>query len=271
MDNTREPHVSGALYPDDYDALMEQIKKCMDVEVPDIQYKKLIGAIVPHGGYAYSGRTAAYAYNILQKSKKRAFLIIGPNHSRFPAYPSIYPDGYWSTPLGYARVNSELSRRMLLKSDIIKDDKEAHVIEHSIEVQLPFLQYIFKSNFTFTPLILGNQGPAVARNIAETIESLEEKPLVLISSDFNHYLPYDKNNELDKILINDIQQMHILKFYEDIEKYSISACGYGAVAILMIITKQMKGKIALLNHSNSGDYNKDKNRVVGYSAMIAYK
>lgn len=271
MDNTREPHVSGGFYPDDYEALMDSIKGSMDITMPDIQYKKLIGAIVPHGQYMYSGHTAAYAYKIIQESKKRTFLIIGPNHSKFPAYPAIYPDGYWSTPLGYAKVNSELSEKLLLKSDIIHDDKEAHITEHSIEVQLPFLQYLFKSNFTFTPLILGNQGAAIARNIAETIESLEEKPFVLISSDFNHYLPYDKNNELDQILIDDIQEMRTLKFYQDIEKYGITACGYGAIAILMLIAKNMKGKIALLNHSNSGDYSKDKKRVVGYSAMIAYK
>jgi Predicted dioxygenase len=242
MDNTREPHVSGAYYQNDYEALMEKLRGYMDIEVPDIQYKKLIGAIVPHGGYSYSGHTAAYAYSLIQKSKKRTFLIIGPNHSKFPTYPAIYSDGYWSTPLGYSKINSELSEKLLMKSDIIRDDKEAHMIEHSIEVQLPFLQYIFRSNFTFTPLLIGNQSPAVVRNIAETIESLEDKPFVLISSDFNHYLPYEQNNELDQILINDIKELRILKFYEDIDRYRISACGYGAIATLMIITKQMKGK-----------------------------
>jgi AmmeMemoRadiSam system protein B len=271
MDNTRDPYVSGAFYPDDYEKLREDIKGYMDIETHDIEYKKLIGAIVPHAGYTYSGRTAAYAYNLIKKSKKNSFLIIGPNHSGFPSYPAIYRDGYWNTPLGYARVNSELSDRLLLKSDIIRDDKEAHITEHSIEVQLPFLQYIFRGSFTFSPIILGNQGAAVARDIAETIETLEDKPFVLISSDFNHYLPYDKNNDLDQILINDIEGLRISKYYEDIKKYGISACGFGAIATLMIITKQMKGKISLLNHSNSGDYSNDKKRVVGYSAMVAYK
>ncbi len=271
MDNTREPYVSGAFYPDDYEKLKEYIEGYMNVEIPDIKYKKLIGAIVPHAGYMYSGHTAAYAYKLIEKAKNRDFLIIGPNHSGFPSYPAIYRNGYWNTPLGYANINSDLSERMLLKSDIIRDDKEAHIIEHSIEVQIPFLQYIFKGNFTFSPIILGNQGAPVARNIAETIESMEEKPFVLISSDFNHYLQYDKNNELDQILINDIEGLHILKYYEDIKKYGISACGFGAIAILMIVTKQMKGKIELLNHSNSGDFSNDKKRVVGYSAMIAYK
>lgn len=271
MDNTREAYVSGAFYPDDYEKLKNDIKSYLDITTPDLTYKKLIGAIVPHAGYIYSGRTAAYAYSIIKNSKKRDFLIIGPNHSGYPSYPAIYPDGYWNTPMGYAKVNSELSSKILLKSNIIRDDKEAHMIEHSIEVQIPFLQYIFNNNFTFSPLVLGNQSQAMSRNIAETIETLEEKPILLISSDLNHYNGYNRNNELDNIIIRDIEELHVGKYYEDIKKYGISACGYGAIAVLMMVTRQMKGKIALLNHSNSGDYGTDRDRVVGYASMIAYK
>lgn len=271
MDNTRTPFVAGAFYPDDNEILKADLKSYMDIEVPDLEYKKIIGVIVPHAGYQYSGHTAAYAYKLIKKSGKNTFLIIGPNHSGFPSYPAIYRNGYWSTPMGYARINSELSEKLLLKSDIIRDDKEAHTTEHSIEVQLPFLQYIFMDKFSFTPLILGSQSPSVARDIAETIGTITEKPFIIVSSDFNHYNSYDKNNELDQILIDDIQKMKISRYYDDIKKYNLTACGYGAIAILMILTKQLKGKIALLNHSNSGDYSNDKKRVVGYSAMVAYK
>ncbi|WP_337860938.1 MEMO1 family protein [Ferroplasma sp.] len=271
MDNTRSPYVAGAFYPDDNETLKDDIKSYMAINTPELEYKKLIGVIVPHAGYKYSGHTAAYAYSIIKKNKKNTFLIIGPNHYGFPSYPATYSNGYWNTPLGYARINSELAEKLLLKSDIIRDDKEAHTVEHSIEVQLPFLQYIFGDNFSFTPLILGNQSAAVARNIAETIETLAEKPFIIISSDLNHYNSYDKNNELDQILINDIIEMKILNYYDDIKKYKLTACGYGAIATLMAVTKQQKGKIALLNHSNSGDYSSDKGRVVGYSAMVAYK
>ncbi|MCL4453379.1 MEMO1 family protein [Ferroplasma sp.] len=271
MDNTRDPYVAGAFYPDDYKQLKNDITSYMDIEPPVLNYKKLIGAIVPHAGYIYSGKTAAYAYSIIKNCKKRDFLIIGPNHSGYPSYPAIYPDGYWNTPMGYARVNSSLSGKILFKSNIIRDDKEAHMIEHSIEVQIPFLQYIFNTNFSFSPIVLGNQGQPIARNIAETIETLEERPFLLISSDLNHYNQYDRNNELDNIIIKDIEDLNVRKYYEDLKKYGISACGYGAIAILMMVTRQMKGKIALLNHSNSGDYGSGHNRVVGYASMIAYK
>ncbi len=271
MDNTRDPYVAGAFYPDNYETLKNDIKSYMDIATPELNYKKLIGIIVPHAGYMYSGRTAAYAYSMIKDFKKKDFLIIGPNHSGYPTYPAIYPDGYWNTPMGYAQINSTLSNKILLKSNIIRDDKEAHMIEHSIEVQIPFLQYIFNNSFTFSPIILGYQGLTVARNIADTIETLEEKPFLIISSDLNHYNTYDKNNELDNIIIKDIESLRIGQYYEDLKKYNISACGYGAIAILMMITKQMKGKIALLNHSNSGDFGTDRKRVVGYASMIAYK
>ncbi len=270
MDNTREPYVAGAFYPDNYDELKSDIKSYMDIEKPELKYKRLIGAIVPHAGYMYSGKTAGYAYSMIKDLKKRNFLIIGPNHSGYPQYPVIYPDGYWNTPLGYARVNSDIANKILLKSNIIKSDKEAHMIEHSIEVQLPFLQYLFNNDFTFTPIIMGYQDASVARNVADTISSMEDKPFLLISSDLNHYNEYNKNNELDDITINDIESLRITHYYEDRITYGTSVCGYGAIAILMMITKEMKGKIALINHSNSGDTGTDRKRVVGYAAMIAY-
>ncbi len=270
MENIREPYVSGAFYPDNEDSLLSIIGNCLKNKAEDFKYKKIIGVIVPHAGYIYSGKTAGYAYNIIKDYNKKNFLIIGPNHYGYPFYPAIYPDGLWNTPLGNAVIDTQFSNKLLIKSDIIKEDKEAHSIEHSIEVQIPFLQYIFNNNFKFTPIILGKQTPAIARNLAETIESIDEKPFIIISSDMNHYESADKNDEKDNILINDIINLNVPKLYEDIEKYNITACGYGAIAILMLITKSMKGKIKLLNHSNSGDSSGDYKRVVGYSSMVAY-
>ena len=155
------------------------------------------------------------------------------------------------------------------KSSIIKDDKEAHTVEHSIEVQIPFLQYLFNNDFEFSPIILGKQNIEIARNIAETVITMNKIPKIIVSSDLNHYLSYDKNNEKDDIIINDILKMNLNKFYDDISQHNITACGYGAIAILMIITKKLGGKMILLNHKNSGDTFGDKKRVVGYGAFAA--
>ncbi len=271
MENTREPYVAGAFYPENFEILKQQVKSLLSCEQPKIDYSKLIGIIVPHAGYTYSGHTAGCAYSMIKGLKKKSFLIIGPNHYGYPSYPAIYTGGYWNTPLGDAAVDSLLAQKLLNKSDIIKDDKESHAIEHSIEVQLPFLQQLYNHNFKFVPLILGRQDSDIARNIAETIESLDEMPFIIISSDLNHYLPYDENNAQDDIIMNDISDLKVSKYYEDIKTNNITACGYGAIAILMLITKHMKGKIALINHSNSGDYSSDKRRVVGYASMVAYK
>ena len=270
MENVREPYVSGAFYPDNEELLASMLESYIKNKPDDFKYKKIIGVIVPHAGYVYSGKTAGYAYNIIKYYNKKRFLIIGPNHSGYPFYPAIYQDGSWNTPLGNANIDSEFSSKLITKSDIITEDKEAHSVEHSIEVQVPFLQYVFNNNFKFTPIILGKQNAAVARDLAETIESINEKPFIIISSDMNHYEPASKNDEKDNILINDIINLKVMKFYEDIEKYNITTCGYGAIATLMLITKNMKGKIKLLDHSNSGDANNDYKRVVGYSSMVAY-
>ncbi len=270
MENVREPYVAGAFYPDDEESLLSVIGPYIENKPEDFDYKKIIGVIVPHAGYTYSGKTAGYAYNIIKHYSKKRFLIIGPNHYGYPFYPAIYPDGFWNTPLGNAVIDSSFSDKLVTKSDIIKDDKEAHSIEHSIEVQIPFLQYLFNNNFKFTPIILGKQNIGIARDLSETILSINDKPFIIISSDMNHYLPANRNDENDNILINDIINLKVTKFYEDIEKYHITACGYGAIATLMLITKNMKGKIRLLNHSNSGDANNDYKRVVGYSSMVAY-
>ncbi len=269
MENVREPYVNGAFYPDDPIQLRETIKNFMDKNFEDINYRKLIGIIVPHAGYLYSGSVAAHSYNLLKSNNDRKFLIIGPNHYGYPFYPAIYPNGYWETPLGQARVSEEVASAILNKSSIITDDKEAHTVEHSIEVQIPFLQYMFNNDFEFAPIILGKQDIEIARNIAETVLTMNKIPRIIISSDLNHYLSSDKNNEKDEIILNDILKMNLNKFYYDIVQYNITSCGYGAIAILMIITKKLGGKIKLLEHKNSGETFGDKKRVVGYGALAA--
>ncbi|KJE48706.1 MULTISPECIES: MEMO1 family protein [Acidiplasma] len=268
--NARRPYVAGAFYPDDRNELLKMLDLYMSQDFPQIKFKKIIGIIVPHAGYIYSGSTAAYAYNILRGIEKHDFIIIGPNHYGYPRHPSIYPDGFWETPLGDAKVDSDLSKVLIKKSGIIQEDREAHDIEHSIEVQIPFLQYIFDNNFEFAPIILGDQSMHTAKSIAETIYSLNRIPPVIISSDLNHYLSYDENNRNDDIIINDILKLNLTRYYDDINQYDITACGFGAIAVLMYITKRMGGKIRILHHSNSGDAFGDKRRVVGYGAFLSY-
>ncbi|SMD30145.1 MEMO1 family protein [Picrophilus oshimae] len=265
----RDPYVAGAFYPDSESELLNYFKN-LEPERFDIKFNKILGVVVPHAGYEYSGKIAWASYSILKEYNARRFLIIGPNHYGYPFYPAIYSNGSWRTPLGDSIIDNELSEQLIMKSGIIKSDPETHSTEHSIEVQLPFLQYIFKNQFTFVPLILGDQSYEISRDLGETILSLDRIPLIIASSDLNHYESYDKNNEKDEIIINDIINLRIKDFFNDIYKYRITACGFGAIAVLMYITKKNHGKIALLRHANSGDASGDRRRVVGYAAMLAY-
>ncbi len=264
----RNPVVAGYFYPDDATELSSLISSFNVTEEPSGQ--RLIGVVVPHAGYIYSGKTAMYSYAAVKNGTLRKFIIIGPNHNPFTEFTSIYPEGTWKTPLGVSNIDSELAKKIMKGSKYIVEDEESHKREHSIEVQIPFLQYIFGSGFTFVPLILGYQDEYIAEDIASAIMPYNSEAVIIASSDFTHYEKKESVERKDFDLISKITSLDTDGFYEILEKENISACGYGAIATLMIITKKLGGKIKLMNHSTSGDVNGDYRSVVGYASLVAY-
>ncbi|MGC8608462.1 MAG: MEMO1 family protein [Thermoplasmata archaeon] len=264
----RDPVVAGYFYPDDAIELRSLISSFNMQE--EVYGNRLIGTVVPHAGYIYSGKTAMFSYSAIKNYSSRKFIIIGPNHNPFTEFTSLYPEGSWKTPMGLAKIDSDLAEKILKKSKYIVEDEDSHNREHSIEVQIPFLQYLFGNDFSFVPLILGYQEKYIAEDIASAILPYISEAVVIASSDFTHYESEKSVEKKDFDLISKITSLDVDGFYEILEKENVSACGYGAIATLMIITKKMKGSIRLLNHSTSGDATGDYRSVVGYASLASY-
>ena len=257
----RRPVVAGQFYRGDPEGLRSQLKSCFDVSVPKEEGAK--GAVVPHAGYVYSGQVAAHVYAALPTAE--TYVIIGPNHRGIGSAVALSQET-WSTPLGEVEVDKEIVDAL---SANIEVDEIAHQYEHSIEVQLPFLQYRFK-DFKIVPICMGLQDENTAREVSiDLANALRGRDvIVLASSDFTHYEPDKVAREKDHLGIEAILGLDTSKFYSRIYERRISVCGYGPIAVILETTKALgaeKGK--LLKYATSGDITGDKSSVVGYAAI----
>lgn len=266
----RKPAVSGYFYPKNKEDLLRMMNAFSSDSKQPQAIDNLIGIVVPHAGYEYSGKTAMDSYSLLKNSKIRNFVIIGPNHFGFPEFASIYEEGTWETPLGEAVINKKIADKILKNSKYVTSDQDAHSNEHSVEVQLPFLQYLFGEDFTFVPLILGNQSKLVAEDLSNSLEKIEDDFILIASSDLTHYEPRERAAEKDRKLTSSITSLDVDKFYFTLKEISATACGFGAIATLMSLTRKRKGKLELISYSTSGDTTKDYGSVVGYASMVGY-
>lgn len=229
--------------------------------------KSPLGIIAPHAGYTFSGLGSAYSYKFIKKTKKRRFVIIGPNHNGIGPNVSVYPYGYWETPLGRVEVDKELSEKFSKFHDTTASE-----FEHSIEVQLPFLQYLFK-DFTFLPITVKSP-----ENINEIIEKIPKDVVLIASSDFTHYgpgygyIPFEENKrenirKLDMDAIERILELDVKGFLEHMVKYEDTICGYVPITILMKWLKKFKPIGKLLNFYTSGDIVGDYENFVAYASI----
>lgn len=210
--------------------------------------KKIRAIIVPHAGYIYSGTVAAAAYGSTKASKAKKIILLGPSHyAYFEGAYTFSQD--WKTPLGIVKVEKAPGF-----GAIVGD------VEHSLEVQLPFLQKTLK-DFVLLPIIYGEIPPEA---LAEKVEPLVSKGAVIVaSSDLSHYLPYANANKIDRETVGLIVSLDLKKFLS-----SGDACGKIGIAALMVLAKKMKWKPVLLDYRNSGDTSGDKKGVVGYASIV---
>lgn len=267
----RIPAVSGEFYPSEPKELRRAIESAflhplgpgIVPSLSEIRKGKIIGGVVPHAGYIYSGPVASHFYSALAEDGfPESFIIIGPNHTGMGSLISITMEDF-QTPFGIARIDVELAKK--LHKEIVDLDPEAHIYEHSIEVQLPFLQF-FKSGIKFVPIVMMAQEYDFALELSKIIrEAIKEKDVVIIaSSDFSHYVPRQMAYENDMKGIEKIMEGDIKGFYDALKKYKITACGYGPIATMLLATGK-KGK--LLKYATSGDVFK-MGEVVGYASMV---
>jgi len=233
--------------------------------------RKIIGLVCPHAGYMYSGPVAANAYYKLSlDGRVGVFIIMGPNHQGIGSGVALMDRGVWRTPLGDVEVDHETAKEILRHSSIIDVDDSAHIYEHSIEVQLPFLQYIYGQSLKFVPICFLMQDLETVCEVGRALAAaLKDKNAVIIaSSDWTHYEPQRVAYEKDMEAINAVLKMDERLFYSILESKRVTACGYGPVAALITAAKGLNAKsVELLSYKTSGDITGDTSAVVGYAAI----
>ncbi len=277
----RNPAVSGYFYPSDREELLNQIRECFIHSVgpqklpPNLEKGKAIAFVCPHAGYIYSGPIAAHSYYWASSLEVEMVIIVGPNHWGIGSGIATYREGSWLTPLGEVEVDGEKAKELVKISGMVDFDESAHLREHSLEVQLPFLQYIYSNRFKILPLCLNLQDKATALDLGKSIAEIvkDKKFLLIASSDLTHYEPYERAKEKDLKLLEQVIKLDISSYYTVLERLNVTACGYGAIATIMAACKELGAtEVRLLKYASSGDTAGDKRSVVGYpSVMFSFK
>jgi MEMO1 family protein len=274
MKEIREPAVAGAFYPDKPEVLSRDVKKYLENSKKEKIEGDIVALISPHAGYMYSGQVAAYAYKLVEGRAFDSVVVVAPSHRVLFKGASLYDRGGYRTPLGVVPIDTELSKKMMERRKEIQFLPEAHSQEHSLEVQIPFLQVVLKT-FNLIPIVMEpywswETCQSVASAIAETVKG--KRVLLVASTDLSHFYTYNIAVELDKIFLNHIERFDVEGLNRDLKNNRTEACGGGPVVTIMLAAKMLganHGKV--LKYANSGDVTGDRSRVVGYAAAVFYK
>jgi AmmeMemoRadiSam system protein B/AmmeMemoRadiSam system protein A len=263
----RHPVVAGQFYPAQAPQLKEMIRGMVD---EGAEKEDVIGLVSPHAGYIYSGPVAGAV--ISRVKFKDTFIIMGPNHTGMGKPLSIMTEGTWETPLGAVEIDSELAKQILTVSRHLEADHEAHQHEHSIEVQIPFLQY-FKKDIRIVPISLAYSSGAVykeiGREIAQVVKDLNREVVIVASSDMTHYEPQESARRKDSQAIEAILELNEDELLRRVDELNISMCGYAPTVALMTAAKELGATRAeLVRYQTSGDTSGDYSAVVGYAGII---
>jgi AmmeMemoRadiSam system protein B len=271
MKKIRRAMFSGYFYPANTIKLSDEIETLLSISKPEIALQHLTGIITPHAGYIYSGRTAAFAYNLLRGKLIEKVIIISPSHREYFPGICIYDGDGYETPFGIVEVDKQLSDNIAKEHRIIYKGVEGHKEEHAIEVQIPFLQKVL-SGFKIVPMVMGDQGKLFIDELAIRIhEAADEKTLIVASSDLSHYYSKPEADQLDSIIEDDINEFDYEKLRHDLDNKSCEACGGGPIVAMMEAAYLMNKRNAkVLNRSNSGDTTGDYSGVVGYLSAAVY-
>lgn len=271
----RPPAVAGTFYEGDAGQLRAQVGACFALAGEGSEEKKrFVGAVVPHAGLMYSGAIAAALYAVADLPKR--LIILCPNHTGAGAGAAINREGAWRTPLGDVPIDTELADALMKKTSLLRDDAQAHAREHSLEVQLPFLQ-VLRPDFTFVPICLGAHrldyaeeiGQAVAEVVAEVMRDENEPVGLLASSDLNHYEDQQTTLRKDQLSIDAVLARDPRELWRVVEASDISMCGFIPTTAMLFAANTLGATQArLIRHATSGDVNGDYAHVVGYASIL---
>ena len=274
----RLPCQAGAFYAGSLTSLQKQIEECFlhrlgPQRLPQVGAgsRTLLSLVSPHAGYMYSGPVAAHGYFFAAlDGRPDTFIILGPNHTGYGSGVSIMVKGTWKTPLGDVTIDNNLAQLIQRNSELIDIDDSAHKFEHSIEVQLPFLQYVYGTSFKFIPICMMMQDLETSRDVGEAIaQAIRGKNAVIIAStDMSHYVSQDQAKIQDRYAIEAMRRLDAAELQSTVETHHISMCGYGPVSAAIIASKQLgASRSQLLSYQTSGDISGDLFHVVGYASM----
>lgn len=267
----RRAAVAGRFYPDSKESILAQIES---FEYDDTEPVEAFGVVAPHAGYQYSGPVAAKVYARLKV--KGTVILIGPNHGSgrgCDAPPvAIMSEGSWELPAGEAAIDEKLARILMEEAPVITEAGWAHEAEHSLEVQVPFLQR-FAGDISIAPIIMArlhhDQVLELAGGIYKAVEKYGEPVTLIASTDFSHYVPHKTAHELDHMAIRKIEALDGPGLLDVVSKNQISMCGVQPTAVVIEVCKQLGAKKAeLVSYQTSGDVTGDFSSVVGYGGLL---
>lgn len=262
----RPAAVAGRFYPADAATLLGQIDACVSVASQKVRAR---GCIVPHAGYMYSGHVAGSVYGALDLPSR--FILLGPRHYPHGERLAILSEGAWTTPLGDAKIDALLANALRDAFPLLREDAVAHSAEHSLEVQLPFLQRIV-GDFTFVPVVIGTDRfealEMLGRAVAQVVRAQKEAVLIIASSDMNHRESDAITRVKDRKAINAILALDARELYDTVRCENITMCGYGPAVAMLTAARELGSTSAeLLQYATSGDVNGDHEDVVGYAGI----
>jgi MEMO1 family protein len=262
----RQPVAAGQFYPASKKALEAQIGS-MSVDRPDKE--SVLAVVSPHAGYIYSGPVACGLFSNIRITD--TVIILGPNHTGIGQPFSVYGRGSWRTPLGDISIDEGLSADICMNTGLFREDPSAHRYEHSIEVQLPIMQY-FKDDFRIVPIVLSAGHPQqcgqLAAALTGAIKNSGRDILIVASTDMTHYEPRESAEAKDRIAIDAVLKLDERLLYEMVIKHDISMCGYMPVMVMISAVKSLgAGSARLVRYSTSGDVTGDYSSVVGYAGI----
>lgn len=260
-------------YPLGADSLLRQVNACLGQATPPSFKGTVVALTVPHAGYQYSGQVASNAYALLAGRSFETVFIIGPAHRAYVRGAAVDRVDTYQTPLGKVSVNKELAEELIKAGSFIYYDSTAHAQEHSIEVQLPFLQAVLQG-FKIVPVVMGECSWDYVQDLAGALAKVAtgRNVLIIASSDLSHYHPYNEAVKLDKAGLAAIEKLDSRKLFELLENGYTEMCGAAPVLAVIEASKRLGADGAkVLAYANSGDVTGDKSGVVGYSAVVCFK
>ena len=265
----RKAVVAGHFYAREKDALLEMLKQLIPLNAAK---KSVLGVVLPHAGFSYSGGVVGKTIASIQVPDK--IIILGPNHTGQGQPYSLVSSGVWNTPLGEIEIDADLAGKLLAASSLLIEDETAHIYEHSIEVILPFIQFI-NPRAKIIPVVISdfkNEGfKKVGEDIAKVISESSNDVLIIASTDFTHYEPQPEAEKKDAAVIEAIVGLNPDKMLEIVQEQKISMCGFGPVSVMLNACKLLQAKNGkLIQYQTSGDISGDYDSVVGYAGIVIH-